>query len=95
MPRSKYPEAGGFAAKFHESDQTFHATSETKIEIVSSGDNPYAGPYTVTPRVADSVILGTKGKTMTTDVDILRIPQYLVSNDAGGKTIIIGEEYYK
>lgn len=95
MPRSKCPEAGGFAAKFHESDQTFHATSETKIEVVSSEDNPYAGPYTVTPKVADSVVLGTKGKTMTADVNVLKIPQYLVSNDAGGKTIIIGEEYYK
>lgn len=40
----------------------------------------YEGEYVVTPKVeSDSV---------------LKIPQFEVSNESGGKTLIIGEEYY-
>ena len=55
---------------------------------------PYEGDYSVVPKVVSDVILPTEGKQMKSDVAVLKIPQYEVSNDAGGKTFIIGEEYY-
>lgn len=54
----------------------------------------FAGPYSVTPKVASDVILETTKKLMREDVTVLKIPQFEVSNEAGGKTFIIGEEYY-
>ena len=56
--------------------------------------HPYAGSYQVTPRVASSVVLPTSGKQMQQDVTVLQIPQFEVSNESGGKTFIIGEEYF-
>lgn len=55
---------------------------------------PYEGDYSVVPKVVSDVTLPTDGKQMKSDVTVLKIPQYEVSNDAGGKTFIIGEEYY-
>lgn len=56
----------------------------------------YEGEYVVTPKVeSDSVsVLSTNGKQMRQDVTVLKIPQFEVSNESGGKTLIIGEEYY-
>lgn len=54
----------------------------------------FAGPYSVTPKVASDVVLETTKKLMREDVTVLKIPQFEVSNEAGGKTFIIGEEYY-
>ena len=48
----------------------------------------------MTPRVASSVVLPTSGKQMQQDVTVLKIPQFEVSNESGGKTFIIGEEYF-
>lgn len=55
---------------------------------------PYEGDYSVVPKVVSDVILPTEGKQMKSDVAVLKIPQYEVSNDAGGKTLIMGDEYY-
>lgn len=49
----------------------------------------YGGPYEVTPRVAAQT-LETHGHVMSRDVDVRGIPEYAVSNDAGGYTINIG-----
>lgn len=54
----------------------------------------YEGEYSVTPKVASDVALPTNGKQMQQDVTVLKIPQFEVSNESGGKTLIIGEEYY-
>lgn len=54
----------------------------------------YEGEYSVTPKVASDVVLPTNGKQMQQDVTVLKIPQFEVSNESGGKTLIIGEEYY-
>lgn len=54
----------------------------------------YTGDYTVTPKVAEETVLQTKGRKMIKDVTVRKIPQYEVSNQAGGETLIIGDEYY-
>lgn len=75
-------------------------TPEVAAEIVgvvleTGGDVPlYSGPYEVTPKVETPVTLATKALRMKEDVVVHRIPQYEVSNEAGGKTFIVGDEYY-
>lgn len=68
-----------------------------KVSIPAAIEIPfYEGEYVVTPKVeSDSVsVLSTNGKQMQQDVTVLKIPQFEVSNESGGKTLIIGEEYY-
>lgn len=50
----------------------------------------YAGPYNVRPTPTGR-ILATEGKVMTDDVTVEPIPYFVVSNDAGGETVYIGE----
>lgn len=69
-------------------------TVEFEIRGRSSGGGggvPYVGPYTVIPQVDNAVVLQTATKTMTDNVTVTKIPQYEVSNPAGGKTLTIGE----
>lgn len=71
----------------------FHA--EPHVIAVNSGDVPvYDGAYSVTPKVYEETTLETKQKLMQNNVTVSKIPQYQVSNDAEGVTLIIGEEYY-
>ena len=70
----------------------FHA--EPHVVAVNSGDVPvYDGAYSVTPKVYEDTTLETKQKLMQNNVTVSRIPQYQVSNEADGVTLIIGEEY--
>lgn len=62
--------------------------------IVYTGGVPYTGSYEVTPKVAQSVVLETANKVLSKDITVKKIPQFEVSNEANGKTLIIGEEYY-
>ncbi len=52
----------------------------------------YGGTYTVTPEVDTVQTLETAGTYMTNDVTVNAIPDYEVSNEAGGNTFIIGKE---
>ena len=52
----------------------------------------YGGTYTVTPEVGAGQTLETAGKYLTNDVTVNAIPDYEVSNEAGGNTFIIGKE---
>lgn len=52
----------------------------------------YTGEYSVTPEVDTVQTLETAGKYMTNDVTVNAIPDYEVSNEAGGNTFIIGKE---
>lgn len=53
----------------------------------------YSGPYDITPLfTAPGFAHGEK--LMQKDVTIRKIPQYEVSNDSSGYTLIIGDEYY-
>lgn len=54
----------------------------------------YEGEYEVTPQVDEPVVLHTKAKRMNDNVTVKKIPQYEVSNAAGGKTLTIGDVEY-
>lgn len=80
---------------------TFELTQKAALSVAfdvtireGGGGEPYTGEYEVTPKVSAPVVLQTEGKTMKKDVTILKIPQFEVSNPEGGKTLIIGDEYY-
>lgn len=53
---------------------------------------PYRGEYEVVPKVYTEQTLPTNGKLLGRDVLVHKIPQFEVSNNSGGKTLIIGEE---
>ena len=82
--------------KFHaEPTMSIRFHAEPHVIAVNSGDVPvYDGAYSVTPKVYEETTLETKQKLMQNNVTVARIPQYQVSNDADGVTLIIGEEYY-
>lgn len=84
------------AIHFHaEPIEAIHFHAEPHVIAVNSGDVPvYDGAYSVTPKVYEETTLETKQKLMRNNVTVARIPQYQVSNDADGVTLIIGEEYY-
>lgn len=64
--------------------------------IVYTGDSkPYEGAYTVTPQTYEAVVLPTANRLLSQNVNVLKIPQYEVSNAAGGLTLIMGDEYMK
>lgn len=56
------------------------------------GSDPYEGEYEVTPKVYEDTVLATKSKTMRDDVRVRKIPQYEVTNESGGMTLILGDE---
>nr|DAV15259.1 MAG TPA: hypothetical protein [Caudoviricetes sp.] len=64
------------------------------VSIVAGKEDPYTGAYKVTPKIYGPVVLETKDKSMADDVTVLKIPQFEVSNEAGGNTLIMGDEYY-
>lgn len=68
-----------------------------KIEpakVVYTGDSkPYEGVYDVTPKTYEPVVLPTRNRLLSRDVNVAKIPQYEVSNAAGGLTLIMGDEY--
>lgn len=53
----------------------------------------YSGPYDITP-LFSTQILPTAKRLMQRNLTIKKIPQYEVTNDSNGYTLIIGEEYY-
>ncbi len=70
---------------------------ELRDVVVQAGGEAipvYEGAYEVTPRVNGPVVLPTKDKRMKDDVTVKKIPQYEVSNAAGGKTLTIGDVEY-
>lgn len=65
--------------------------TEATIVYGSGSAPPYAGPYTVTPKV-EAQTLETARKIMTDDVNIKAIPFFETSNNAGGETVYIAME---
>lgn len=61
------------------------------VQVISGGD-VYEGPYEVTPRAYNEVVLDTMNKTMEADVTVHRVPYYETSNLFDGKTAYIAEE---
>ena len=63
-------------------------------KVVYAGEGkPYEGIYDVTPKSYEPVVLPTRNRLLSRDVNVAKIPRYEVSNDAGGVTFIIGDEY--
>lgn len=65
-----------------------------EVQLNNISGEKYTGQYEVTPAVKNDVILRTANMIMTKDVTVKKIPQFEVSNESGGKTFIIGEEYF-
>lgn len=70
-----------------------HAVSVriTGTAVVSAPE--YAGPYDITP-LFSAQTLPTAKRLLQRNLTIKKIPQYEVTNDSNGYTLIIGEEYY-
>lgn len=60
--------------------------------IQEANDGEYKGPYVVTPKVDESVLLETANRLIENNINIKKIPTYEVSNEADGITFLIGEE---
>lgn len=65
-------------------------TGTINAAAVASVD-AYDGEYTVEPSLESDIVLETKNQRMRENVTVLQIPQYEVSNEAGGITFIIGK----
>lgn len=63
----------------------------TGTAVVSAPE--YAGPYDITP-LFSAQTLPTAKRLLQQNITIKKIPQYEVTNDSNGYTLIIGEEYY-
>lgn len=61
--------------------------------VYTGGGAPYEGDYDVTPKTYEPVVLPTRNRLLSRDVNVAKIPQYEVSNAAGGLTLIMGDEY--
>lgn len=64
------------------------------ISHVILHDDPYEGPYTVTPLAFDPTILPTADKVMLNDVTVTKVPFYKTTNITGGYTAYIAETTY-
>lgn len=75
---------------------TFDVLSTPTLEFtiqaafVEGVGKDYAGPYEVIPQLYKSILLPTKGSMPKEDITVLKVPQYEVSNEAGGTTLILG-----
>ena len=76
-------------------DVQFAAPSAFVVEFGTDADLAAdLGQTTVTPRTYEETRLETKDKLMPDDVTVRKIPRYEVSNDCGGVTLIMGDEYF-
>ena len=79
------------AIGFRSNDPLARHGFRVKLPVKDEKEEVYTGPYEVRPTPAGQT-LPTQGKTMTGDVTVAPIPFYVVSNEAGGKTVYIGDE---
>lgn len=63
-------------------------------DIIINADvsEPYEGDYLIIPQVNNQQELPTKGKFLTENVTIKKIPSYRTSNLSGGDTFYIGDD---
>lgn len=73
-------------------DCDFHAEMGQVLQVAAAP--AYRGEYTVIPKNYEETELPTEGKLMGKNVTVKKIPRYEVANDAGGLTLIMGDEYY-
>lgn len=61
-------------------------------KVVYMGDSkPYEGVYDVTPQAKSAVILPTKDRLLSRDVNVKKIPYYETSNQTGVTVYIASE----
>lgn len=61
-------------------------------KVVYTGDSkPYEGVYDVTPQAKSAVILPTKDRLLSRDVNVKKIPYYETSNQTGVTVYIASE----
>lgn len=75
------------------SDEPIRMKIDPAKVVYQGGGKPYEGDYEVTPKIYEPVVLPTRDRYLSRDVNIAKIPQYEVSNAAGGLTLIMGDEY--
>lgn len=64
----------------------------TPAKVVYTGDSkPYEGVYDVTPQAKSAVILPTKDRLLSRDVNVKKIPYYETSNQTGVTVYIASE----
>lgn len=77
------------ATTFDETETRFDIGFGELSEIPTEETNSYDGPYNVRPALVDQT-LETEGLLMREDVTVEQIPIYIVSNNSGGNTVVIG-----
>lgn len=65
---------------------------DIQVSFVDGVGKTYTGPYEVIPQLYEDISLPTKGTTPKKNITVFKIPQYEVSNEAGGTTLILGGE---
>ncbi len=76
-------------------DETIKLKVPVTVVREASPDDIFQGDYEVTPKTMSEVVLPTKTKIMKDNVTVHKMPQFEVSNEAGGYTLILGDEYYE
>lgn len=80
----------GFSADIRAPDPALDANLPGKLVIAVERES-YDGPYEITPKV-EAQTMATKGKVMRSDVTVLEVPVYRVTNASGGTTVYIASE---
>lgn len=75
-----------FQTSFASPTSTFAITFGSVVGIAAE---VYKGEYTVTPAVADQLLL-TKEKLLKDNMTFKGVPKQIVDNPSGGKTVTIG-----
>lgn len=61
-------------------------------KVVYTGDSkPYEGVYDVTPKTYEPVVLPTRNRLLSRDVNVKKIPYYETSNQTGVTVYIASE----
>ena len=83
-----FSSTGRFNMTFHAGTQTFPMSFGSVVRV---GDYElYDGPYTVDPRLHESIVLPTRGMAMREDVTVNEIPVVQTTNPYDGYTVVIG-----
>lgn len=61
------------------------------IEVGTGGSKPYEGDYEVTPKADSAVVLPTKDRFLSQDVNVKKIPYFETSNKTGVTVYIASE----
>ena len=77
--------------KMKVSQPEIHMKVEPAKVVYSGGGAPYDGAYEVTPKADSAVILPTKDRLLSKDVNVKKIPYYETSNQTGVTVYIASE----